>query len=77
MTETTPAARARAIWNWQPSTTKIEIPIKDLRLGDLVNGDAVTWIFADEFFVNYRVQGNPYNHGLKPDQYIQIERKAE
>ncbi len=74
---TDPVTRARAVWNWQPSTTKTEIPIKDLRIGDLVNGDAVTSIHADAFFVHFYVTGKPYPQGLKPDQYIQIERKIK
>ena len=74
---TDPVARARAVWNWQPSTTKIEIPISELRLGDLVGGDVVREIHADSSFIHFYVTGKPYPQGLKPDQYIQIERKVK
>ena len=73
----TPGERMRTITNYRPSTVKVRIPCKEIRLGDLFAGDEVTKIVADDFFVHFLTHGKPYSQGFYPEFYIEVERKVD
>jgi len=74
---TEPGERMRTILNSRPTTVKVRIPCKEIRINDLFYGDAVTRIEPDEFFVHFWTQGKPYPQGFYPDYYIEVERKIQ
>lgn len=73
---TDPASRMRTIMNYKPPA-KVQIPCKELKVGDLYYGDEVTKIHADEYFVHFYTMGKPYPQGFYPDYYIEVERKTK
>ena len=72
---TTPGERMRTIINSKPVSNKIQIPCKQIKIGDLYYGDAVERIEQDDFFVHFWTQGKPYPQGFYPDYCIEVERK--
>lgn len=55
---------------------KIEIPCKQIRIGDFYKGAEVLEIHQDRSMVYFYIAGGKNPQAFRPDFYIEVERKG-